>query len=1752
VYDLGTPAFWYDSAWIRYLNTTGITSQVVQVGNVRYTGLAGVAGQVLTTDGVGNTYWSNVAGGNADLGNWAFIGNTQYNINGGSVTNGDLLSGPTAALILPTNGAINNTTTLFNLYGNLALQTGNNTGVTAATWTFDNNGQLLAPLQYTTRGDISSGTVYGYTLSLTDNNYESVITTANGDANTNINSQRLVINPGKGADGTGGEGGDIYLWAGRGGDTDGNGGDVKIRGGYGPGNGSGGYIRVEAGDVQSAGTAGYLYLKGGDSGGGSGGYVEILGGYGGSGSGGAITVTGGYGGDGPGGNVTIGGGISTGGLGFYGNVLVNAGASQWRFENNGNITLPSDTSSINYANGNPYGGGGNTFASITMTNTPMAASNVIQYGLGNLISWLDGEWTIGEFNGNLGAPNSGLGNEGIRIDPGIESNAGMTFPSVLNQSSQPVQIYSTSGSGVVLNVGTGSYSFRSNGNIDLPSNTSNINYANGVSILDGVISNYGDSNVVTLMANFGSNVISTTGNITANTFVGDQANIELVANVYIWTFDNTGNLTAPGNIILDTNQAFWAYSNTGLTVTANIQSDVNGVSMENGVDTYTYANANVVIQTNVGNAGNVYGWTFDSTGNLGASGNMQLVSNSNLWNFDTNGQLFAPGNVVTTGNVSAGAFVGTNPNVEVIAGSYAWTFDTAGNVTFQGGTGNIELAANTAVWTFDTTGNVTVSGNTTVSTVSATGAVDGYNIAITAGSADLGDYYTTSGGDVVITGGVGAFNDGGGGGPGGSIYLTTGNSADPAGHAGNVNITAGSNSWVFDYTGNLTIPGNVVQGNSKLSLNENGGNTAYLTSTVDDLTAIYMDANDIQIYANGNVSISAFTSHWTFDNTGALTAPGDITTTGNLSVYDATISGNINGSKNFDLDGNATIGGNLFVTGNINFTGNVTQISGNSGVFYGNISTGIGAIYAGKTGYTPLPNTVVQITGDDNSYTQVNLQNTNHGNVASMELAITADDGTDTTNYLDMGIASSVWDGTQDNSLGSAVQRRDGYLYVQGGAAGGNLVLGTTTAGYGIKFNAGGSGSANTVAQISNTGITTSGAISATGNVRGAYILGDGSLLSNIQVSGSAPVSTTGNVTGGNLVATGVVSASGNISANYFFGNGSQLTGLPAAYSNSNVTTLLAGFGSNTISTTGTVTAGNITGANILTGGAISATGTVTSAANVIGGNLSTAGQVNATGNITGANILTGGAISATGNVRGGNLLGVGISASGTVTATSLQVTGATTLSDVTATGNATIGTALTIYGSNNTITTQNGSAVQFGQRVNFNSTNGIFVTGNVNAQSNLIVSGFSVTSGNASVTGNVISGNVTTTGLISATGNITGGNILGGANVNATTYTGTTVSVSANITGGNLLTAGLISATGNITAANLGNISSINLNGNASTVLYGNGVFAAVAAGSSYGNSNVTTLLAAYGSNTISTTGTVNAGNITGGNVLTGGLISASSNITGGNILTAGIMSSTGNATHGNILTGGLITATGNIIGGNISTAGTASVTGNLNVGSNATATLQHSLLSGIQLAPAANAITANAAVSIGGSGSNYLALGQYPVGSTLNGVSTAYAQWIQSGYSQNATYYPIVLNPLGGNVQLGGNIIAPGAVLGNSATVTTANYAIGYRDLPQISFAGNATIAAADAGKHYYSTLSTGNTLTIANNSSVSWTVGTAISIVNRGTGNITIAQDTGVSLYLAGNATAGNRTVTTYGMATLLNVAANVWMINGTGVS
>lgn len=122
--------------------------------------------------------------------------------------------------------------------------------------------------------------------------------------------------------------------------------------------------------------------------------------------------------------------------------------------------------------------------------------------------------------------------------------------------------------------------------------------------------------------------------------------------------------------------------------------------------------------------------------------------------------------------------------------------------------------------------------------------------------------------------------------------------------------------------------------------------------------------------------------------------------------------------------------------------------------------------------------------------------------------------------------------------------------------------------------------------------------------------------------------------------------------------------------------------------------------------------------------------------------------------------------------------------------------------------------------------------------------------------------------------------------------------------------------------------------------------------------------------------------------------------------------------------------------------------------------------------------------------------------------------------------------------------DLVASGAVEVNGVEV-------GYKNIPQVA-SGNVTLALTDSGKHYYSTTSATETITIPDNANVAFAKGTAIMIVNKGTGNVAVARASGVALYLAGNSTSANRTVSTYGMATLIKTDDNEWFISGTGVS
>ena len=90
---------------------------------------------------------------------------------------------------------------------------------------------------------------------------------------------------------------------------------------------------------------------------------------------------------------------------------------------------------------------------------------------------------------------------------------------------------------------------------------------------------------------------------------------------------------------------------------------------------------------------------------------------------------------------------------------------------------------------------------------------------------------------------------------------------------------------------------------------------------------------------------------------------------------------------------------------------------------------------------------VISGKGNLNNYLQLNIQNTNQGTNASSDVVATADNGNESTNYIDMGINSENY---SQNFVGAA---NDAYLY----STGNDLHIGNTTPNKVLQIFAGGS-----------------------------------------------------------------------------------------------------------------------------------------------------------------------------------------------------------------------------------------------------------------------------------------------------------------------------------------------------------------------------------------------------------------------------------------------------------------------------------------------------------------------------------------------------------------------------------------------------------------------------------------------------------------------------------------------------------------------
>lgn len=812
-------------------------------------------------------------------------------------------------------------------YNNLDIMAGNVAIYSGAGkyWQFNVDGGVKFPTLSVQRGDNPSGAISGQTLLFGDASQESIISTQDGNP-TYYSSQRLVINPGQGY--LTGEGGDIYLWAGRGGDASGSGGDIKIRGGQGGANtnggtgGEGGYIRIEAGDgASTGGSAGYVYIRGGQSNyGAPGGWVDIAGGIGAAG-GGHANLQGGYALNGQGGQVNINGGQSNDGLGSAGNVVISTGGHSWTFDNTGNLTLPNNTFTVNYANGTQVslGSGALPLANgtsnidipsangniVLSTTVPNVTTNwVLTYGDSSNLDDVYNSSVVYDSTGNIYAI-GGDGNNGVITYLTKFDNTG----NIIWQKSFDYSSYYKSGDAIAID---------NNDNVLIT-----INYEDVLNVMVLLqISPSGTINWQTQLDNSGTTVgsdiaVDSSNNIYVVGFtdaVGAGFNDILLAK-----FDNSGTiqwqrtLGGSGNdygwsVAIDSlDNVYIAGESDGYILMAKYDN-TGSIQWQKtiGPQTGSYLSASITVDS----IDNVYivakllqpfgSYNYDILiAKFDTNSNIQwqrTLGNSNTSDY---------GFSVTTDSSNNIYVAGQSGNGEILVAKY----DTDGNIQWQRALGSA-LVGYIGEWYWWGSKIISVHNDKYViggfsthpnldndraviaqfpTDGSVTGAIDGWQYIIST--------YIDS---------ISAFADS-------STSLTdaisTLNVETPSLTIDNLSYTVGLTTWIpvynwtFDNTGNAILPGNTF------SINYANGNPVSLASSiiVNGTSKAAIDN------VNGNLDIVINNSNaWSFSSNGTLTFPAD----GNILGQDNSnlvIQGGT-GISNSSPTGIGTEGGSILIT----------------------------------------------------------------------------------------------------------------------------------------------------------------------------------------------------------------------------------------------------------------------------------------------------------------------------------------------------------------------------------------------------------------------------------------------------------------------------------------------------------------------------------------------------------------------------------------------------------------------------------------------------------------------------------------------------------------------------------------------------------------------------------------------------------------------------------------------------------------------
>ncbi len=542
--------------------------------------------------------------------------------------------------------------------------------------------------------------------------------------------------------------------------------------------------------------------------------------------------------------------------------------------------------------------------------------------------------------------------------------------------------------------------------IQLGNTVTNAAGANGAGITVGA-----NDNIATILYNSTSNTwntnigLSSAGNIAGNYFIGNGALLTGLPAGY-----------ANSNAV--------AYANAGwagniIPATSNVYSLGNATNQWNDLyvsNTTIYMN-NVPISLTAGNV-------------LTVDGEPVLVNDSNT-------------SITTTGNITADNFFGSGVTAAAANDVVALNaFDAGGNTVSIQAQGNtaaavietyFEGANNRWTWSFDNSGTLTFPR-------SQTSIFGGYDNDLTINTSNTGNAaYTftfSQFGDLSVPVNLDVS---------GNVY--TNDIVGPS--AGNVAITANTQSWLFDNNGTLTLPGN--------SQILPAGNTGVrLSAGASDATGLFLNnTGDAEIYANSNVSVytDAGNTGWTFDTTGKLTAPGE--------VY----------GQFYTIRGGNGPGTDI---GSLGYAGNIVDVYGVEGVRISTIDESGPFWQFDTTGNLGIPGTIV-------SDSTVRIDNRESGITADIQLysaddiLLQARDRTlgDDAEGGDINIYAG--DGAPDDNGSGNTGGGDIQIIGGVGGAAGNAVVGDNGGSVRLDAGGGGEGSANAAAGSGGTAYLSAG-----------------------------------------------------------------------------------------------------------------------------------------------------------------------------------------------------------------------------------------------------------------------------------------------------------------------------------------------------------------------------------------------------------------------------------------------------------------------------------------------------------------------------------------------------------------------------------------------------------------------------------------------------------------------------------------------------